>query len=1271
VKTLKRILTAALALFAAVLLVITSLYLLVNDATLFAYLVKKVESSSDIRVVHWDHAHITRSLTPTLAVDDLVITDTGGQYRVETGSMEVQISLPRLLLARLDIPHLIIGHTRIEIKEGESPSKSTAEPELKPGPRHLPLPLTPVLHDARISKVEIIYNGSSLLLPGGHVSEFTLRLKPDNTVESSCQVMLAHQQVGVKIVLSDEDAYFAGKPLAFSVGMQNGVLALSVEGQVDFAQKEPLVEAIVRGWTPDAQKIVRDSQRLKIPGKLTLAAQLKGTFAELPMEGITATWHGPEQSAVELKGSIANVIKLEGVQLNLTGKLLNPTWLTPLLPESLGAVKSASLSAQISDGYPIFAVKNMNFRGKTAQDLDLSISGKFDLANSFKPANIQAELVFTAPNTRAARFLIFDAIPEFGAITGKCEVISAAGDPSLVNLVVQTKDKSGIQADLSGGIAQFPLAARPNSGYDLEVAIQAAEGAVLAKRVGLELPEFGPLDLNFRIEGSTLALKLNQIKLSGGKKDGIRMGAQGEMSFGDWDRPDPFKTIDLKLEAQSHTSQLLSPWIGRELPELGPISGGAHLHTVSGHHRLDQLEIHTGETAPLKITVSGSVGQVVLLPELRIREIKLEANTSTADTGKLNAVFGLKDEILSIGPLEAQGRISGDEQNLVIDEVSVTAGKEDLLLVKLNGTLGNLSPANKWQPQNTSLIIQTSSSSSRGLAEKLGYRIPELGPLSAQAKFQGNNGKVSLDSAQLRLGEVNDPVVVITGYIKDLFAMKGVKGDGRLHLDGRRLASFADLENLPELGALTGRVRVSDSGGTLGIDSLKMESSQPGLLSLKVDGSYDNFKDPSTLLLNSSLSARDLQLVGALFDRQWPAIGPVQLDSQIRRNAENRTFNTTLTAGQTEVEARLDGVFDTTPMRISGTVKVKKMLVYELFEKEGKGKKEKPPKKGPVFSDEPIDFGWLKKVDLNIGVEVESFAKEQFLANSAQFQVKIKSGLLSISPAHLDYPKGKLDLDLELDTREIPRLTFKALGEHLDPRKGLDIQAYKKELKGEMDIDMSYSTSGLTPHEMAANSQGSIYITMLNGKLSAPLADLVFWDVAGWAWKKATHQRYYDITCGVADYTIDKGVVSTKAFILDTKNVTITGAGTIDLGREQVEYVLVPDKKSLQIITKADPVDIKGPLNDPKISTLPLRGAAKTAAMITVGAVMFVPVVNLVVLPVATAYYLAGKVNIGNGESACLEYQKAHEMEEGQEEKVIPPKEKKNRLPPRGYPESP
>ncbi|MGD8776880.1 MAG: hypothetical protein PVF44_16330, partial [Syntrophobacterales bacterium] len=676
-KLLKRILAATLVLLGVAFLAIISIYLLVDDATLFSELVKRLESSSEIRVVSRGDAHIRRTLSPTLTVDDLVIADTGRQFQFETTSLKVQVSLLRLLFGRLDIPQLSLGDTHIDIKEDKSPSKPPAAPEVKPTPKRSPLPLKPVLHDVRISKLEIMHKGGAVLLPGSHVTEFTLELKPDNTMEISGQVELADQNINVNVSLKDIDAYFGGQPLAVTLGVRSTVLHLSLEGDIDFAQPAPTIKAALRGWTPDAEKIVTGIQGVEIPGKLTLEAQLKGTFSRLPIEEITATWQGSDQSSTELKGSIANAIKLEGVQLNLTGKLNKPAWLTPLLPESIGALESARVGAQISGAYPTLVVNDFDFQGKTAQDFDLSLSGKLGLSLSstgLAPVNMQTELVFTAPKTRAARVLFFEKIPELGAIAGRCDVRSTKGDPSLENIAVQTKDTSGIQANLSGRIDKFPLADRPNSGYDLDVSMQATETAVLAERVDLELPALGGLDLDFRIEGSTQALTLNKIRLSAGKQDGVRIGAQGQLSFGDFDQADPLESIDLKLQAQTYTTQTLSTWIGQKLPELGPLSGEGRLHTVSGQHRLDQFTIQTEETAPLTIAVSGSAEHITVLPELRIRGIKLDAKAGSDDTAKLNSVFGLKDEIPRIGPLEAKARIEGDDRNLVISEISVEAG---------------------------------------------------------------------------------------------------------------------------------------------------------------------------------------------------------------------------------------------------------------------------------------------------------------------------------------------------------------------------------------------------------------------------------------------------------------------------------------------------------------------------------------------------------------------------------------------------------------------
>ena len=118
-------------------------------------------------------------------------------------------------------------------------------------------------------------------------------------------------------------------------------------------------------------------------------------------------------------------------------------------------------------------------------------------------------------------------------------------------------------------------------------------------------------------------------------------------------------------------------------------------------------------------------------------------------------------------------------------------------------------------------------------------------------------------------------------------------------------------------------------------------------------------------------------------------------------------------------------------------------------------------------------------------------------------------------------------------------------------------------------------------------------------------------------------------------------------------NSDITGGGTIDLGDEKIEYVLLPKKKSLYI-QKADPVKIEGPLNDPEVKGIPWKSAG--IAVAKVGGIIFAP---LIFIPLTAADYAAGKVGGKNGKSACLEYQQTHKMEDRKQEISTPKRQNK------------
>ena len=603
----KRIFFGILAILGTMLLGATAAWLFVDDATLVSLLVKRLEAVSATNVDYRDGATISRTWTPELSVNNLLVVDTAESFRLETSSLRLQVSLSSLLTGRVDIDHLLLGDTRVHVLKGAADDVPAVEEQAPPG---LSAPgFWPVLHELQIAELSIVVEGNEFQVPAARISELSLLREPGtDTPRLSARIDLADEKFALDVRLTDGHEALKQKQLPFIVTVQSTLLELSAEGRVDVSQAEAVVEAKVASHVPDLKKIPGLSELISVPGELTASARLSGSFAQLVAEDLSARWTDAAQSRVTLDGSIGNVTDLEGIELALAGQLGAADWLTPLLPDTLGALDAAELVAQVSGDQSRLTLRKISFKALSADKLDLSLTGQLDLtqlAQTPEAENLDLQLAFNAPTTRAARILIFDDIPEFGAITGAADVRSERGAPALENVVIRTRDEPGIEVDLSGRIEQFPLSDEPNTGYDLHVTMSAAQTALMAERAGFELPLSGPLALSYRIEGDTQALELNRIELSAGDKSKTLIEAQGHLHFGDWDRPDPIASMDLAVQMGGRDTGFLSAWTKQDFPALAYQSQG-RLHTVDGRHRIDDYKLVTPPGEPLDIRDTGS-----------------------------------------------------------------------------------------------------------------------------------------------------------------------------------------------------------------------------------------------------------------------------------------------------------------------------------------------------------------------------------------------------------------------------------------------------------------------------------------------------------------------------------------------------------------------------------------------------------------------------------------------------------------------------------------
>lgn len=1221
------VLTAALSL-AGVMLAASAVYLLVSDETLIAWIAKRAESAAGVSISYQAPVKLSRTLSPTLTVTDLAVADADSGYRLRTSSLEFQVSLPRLLLGRLDIPRLWLGNTRIESSAAAVPAPAADKP--------LSLGLKPAFHDVKIAQLSILHAEGEMRLPKLEVDELSLNLESEtDTLVLNARLQLASEGLDIEVTVPDLKAGLKAQDIGFSVAANSAIASLGATGHLDFGKPEFVLDGSLSAQASDLQQIPTGIKGFTAPGTLAAKARFQGTVERLAVTNILMQWQGPEQSSLDIEGGIDDLDDLAGVSLHVSAHLGESPWLAAVLPDTVATLKQADLKARVSGTGRQLHIGELSLAARDANELDVSLRGQLELAvteGHAEAENIDLALAFSAPTTRAARALLFEDIPEFGTIKGRADIHSETGPPSFENIVVAARDPEGIEVDLNGLIAEFPLdPVRPNRGYDLDVSMKATRVALMAERLGVELPVAGPLDTSYRIEGDTQALRLEQIRLAAGEKKAIQLSAKGQVHFRDWDQSDPLQMLNLSLQANAADSKVLGKVLAVELPELGALSASARLQTVSNRHQIKDFQLQTAKGARVAVALSGAADHVVLLPEPLVEDIVLSASASTADVARLNALFGWHDAVPAIGAAKASARVSGNDQTLSVSDVYVTVGNPDILLVKADGGLGTLSAGNDWYPQGTDLSIKANASGSKAFAQALGYRVPELGPLTASAQLRDQGKTLVLESGMLRVGDAWKPVVEGKGSVSDLLGSARTRWDVALDLDGHQFAQFADYKQIADLGALRGKLQISNSDGSLGIDTLSLSSSGSELLSLALNGQYGDFGRPDSMSLNGAVNARDLEIVGALLDRDWPAIGPFTMETKLSRVVNSLQSATRITAGKAVVQADLVATLEAQPLLVSGKIVASNAFIPSLV----KWKTERIAKRraaaGPVFSRDNIALDWMHKFDLDLAVDIKSFDPELSRATSAKADIAMSSGRLWVRPATLSYPVGELALELQIDARQQPRISFKAHGQDLYPQQMLYMKQLAKDTVPDLDIDVDLSLAGRNPHDLAASAQGTVFLELKHGFMRRDLVDLVFADIIGWAWTKTRRDDYYQFNCAIADYDITQGLVTTRGFLLDAQNIAISGDGTIDLGQETIDYVFLPKKKT-RAIGKADPVKVTGALNDPSVKVIPWKSAATTYGPLLFGPFIFAGV--------TVADYLGGKIRGEAKESPCLEYER-------------------------------
>lgn len=237
--------------------------------------------------------------------------------------------------------------------------------------------------------------------------------------------------------------------------------------------------------------------------------------------------------------------------------------------------------------------------------------------------------------------------------------------------------------------------------------------------------------------------------------------------------------------------------------------------------------------------------------------------------------------------------------------------------------------------------------------------------------------------------------------------------------------------------------------------------------------------------------------------------------------------------------------------------------------------------------DATLKVDRIRALDAKVRYRAASIHDAVLPLRSADVQVRLDRGLLIADPFSFDLPQGRIAGRAQLDARPAtPITTIDARLSNGRLEQLIPIKTGGQPLAGGLVARIRLTGVGDSVHRAASHANGQVLLVVPNGEIRKAFAELLGINVTrGLSLLWAKNQDTTPIRCAVADFTATNGILRADHVVFDTGPVLATGHGTVDLGKEAVNFQIQGHPKSFRLVRLMAPINIKGPIaGPPKVS---------------------------------------------------------------------------------------
>jgi hypothetical protein len=260
--------------------------------------------------------------------------------------------------------------------------------------------------------------------------------------------------------------------------------------------------------------------------------------------------------------------------------------------------------------------------------------------------------------------------------------------------------------------------------------------------------------------------------------------------------------------------------------------------------------------------------------------------------------------------------------------------------------------------------------------------------------------------------------------------------------------------------------------------------------------------------------------------------------------------------------------------------------------------------------ERPIPYADVRRISGNVELAIDELQYRDAVFRNVVVPLSDEGGVLRVAGASASFVDRPINVTVAADS-STQTVTLSAHAHRIPIGDLTEQLGGNSFVHGPALIGIEGSGAGATLGEVMRNFSGQSNLMIGRGRLERGGIDFLAADLLR-AFFTGGGQSTTPLVCLINRMDFENGVGTSRAFLMDTNLITITGSGQVNLSEDNVDFVLAPRPKDPTLLSFASDYRVTGPVLSPSISPRPggiLRGVATTLGSIalTGGAATLLP----------------------------------------------------------------